>query len=75
MNVVIDTCYTGSQIKKICDELTISEESFSKKTSISIDKIFSFEKGLEMPSIEELIIICNIFGKKFDDMISYEIKN
>ena len=75
MDVLIDVSYIGKEIEKIRNELNISVENFSEKTSIPVKKLFSFEAGLKMPSIEELIIICNVFSKKFDDMISYEIKH
>ena len=74
MSLVIDKKYTGTQIKNIRSNLDITQKEFSCMTSINANRISLFERGKTMPKLEELIIICNVFNKVLDDMVSYKFK-
>ena len=71
-NIIINTIKTSASIKKKMTELNITKkelrEALELKTNYKINRIL---KGETLPSLKELISMCNLFDAKTSDLIDY----
>lgn len=74
MKVVFDMQKIGNQIQHYRSINNISIIELSKKIDISKDILNKYESGKRVPSIYDLIKICNFYSIKPEDIIIYEIK-
>lgn len=50
-----------------------SLDDLSLMTGIAKNNLINYESGKRQISIEEVIILCNLFNVKIDDFVSYQI--
>ena len=73
MRVIINNKEIGNNIKELRGKNNNSLDDLSLMTDIAKNNLISYESGKRQISIEEVIILCNLFNVKIDDFISYQI--
>ena len=73
MRVIINNKEIGNNIKELREKNNNSLDDLSLMTGIAKNNLINYESGKRQISIEEVIILCNLFNVKIDDFISYQI--
>ena len=73
MRVIINNKEIGNNIKELRGKNNNSLDDLSLMTGIAKNNLINYESGKRQISIEEVIILCNLFNVKIDDFISYQI--
>ena len=73
MRVIINNKEIGNNIKELREKNNNSLDDLSLMTGIAKNNLINYESGKRQISIEEVIIICNLFNVKIDDFVSYQI--
>lgn len=73
MKVIIKKDYTVERINKLKEKYSLSTKELSKKTNIFYSKMCKIVSGRVMPSLCDLIRICNTFNKKISEILDYSI--
>lgn len=72
--VVLNKKEIGSVIKEYRLKNNISINEFASEISIKNPKqILKWENGLVIPSLDNIIKICNLFSIKVDELISFSM--
>ena len=72
--VVLNKKEIGSVIKEYRLKNNISINEFASEISIKNPKqILKWENGLVIPSLDNIIQICNLFSIKVDELISFSM--
>lgn len=61
------------KLKAIREAAQISSRFLSKETGISLDSIEQFELGKAMPSVQQIVSICNFYGLSPRDLVQGEV--
>lgn len=73
MRVIIDNKKIGENIKNLRLENNMNLDELSSVTGIAKNILINYELGKKQLNIKNLIIVCNYFKKKIDDLVSYQI--
>lgn len=73
MRVIINNKEIGNNIKELREKNNNSLDDLSLMTGIAKNNLINYESGKRQISIEEVIILCNLFNVKIDDFVSYQI--
>ena len=73
MRVIINNKEIGNNIKELREKNNNSLDDLSLMTGIATNNLINYESGKRQISIEEVIILCNLFNVKIDDFVSYQI--
>lgn len=75
MRVIINNKEIGNNIKELREKNNNSLDDLSLMTGIAKNNLINYESGKRQISIEEVIILCNLFNVKIDDFVSYQVIN
>ncbi len=73
MRVIIDNKKIGENIKNLRLENNMNLDELSSVTGIAKNNLINYELGKKQLNIKNLIIVCNYFKIKIDDLVSYQI--
>ena len=73
MRVIIDNKKIGENIKNLRLENNMNLDELSSVTGIVKNILINYELGKKQLNIKNLIIVCNYFKIKIDDLVSYQI--
>lgn len=73
MRVIINNKEIGNNIKILREKNNNSLDDLSLMTGIAKNNLINYESGKRQISIEEVIILCNLFNVKIDDFVSYQV--
>lgn len=73
MRVIIDNKKIGENIKNLRLENNMNLDELSSVTGIAKNILINYELGKKQLNIKNLIIVCNYFKIKIDDLVSYQI--
>ena len=73
MRVIIDNKKIGENIKNLRLENNMNLDELSSVTGIEKNILINYELGKKQLNIKNLIIVCNYFRIKIDDLVSYQI--
>lgn len=73
MRVIINNKEIGNNIKELREKNNNSLDDLSLMTGIAKNNLINYESGKRQISIEEVIILCNLFNVKIDDFVSYQV--
>ena len=73
MRVIIDNKKIGDNIKNLRLENNMNLDELSSVTGIEKNILINYELGKKQLNIKNLIIVCNYFRIKIDDLVSYQI--
>lgn len=73
MRVIIDNKKIGENIKNLRIENNMNLDELSSVTGIEKSILINYELGKKQLNIKNLIIVCNYFRIKIDDLVSYQI--
>ena len=73
MRVIINNKEIGNNIKALRGKNNNSLDDLSLMTGIAKNNLINYESGKRQISIEEVIILCNLFNVKIDDFVYYQI--
>ena len=73
MRVIINNKEIGNNIKELRGKNNNSLDDLSLMTGIAKNNLINYESGKRQISIEEVIILCNLFNVKIDDFVYYQI--
>ena len=73
MRVIIDNKKIGENIKNLRLENNMNLDELSSVTGIAKNNLINYELGKKQLNIKNLIIVCNYFRIKIDDLVSYQI--
>ena len=73
MRVIIDNKKIGENIKNLRLENNMNLDELSSVTDIAKNILINYELGKKQLNIKNLIIVCNYFKIKIDDLVSYQI--
>lgn len=62
----------AERLKELREENNLTQYELSKKINISTACINRWEKGLRVPNIDSIIILCRFFGCSSDYLIGLE---
>ena len=69
MRVIIDNKKIGENIKNLRLENNMNLDELSSVTGIAKNILINYELGKKQLNIKNLIIVCNYFKKKIDDLV------
>ena len=73
MRVRINNKKIGENIKNLRLENNMNLDELSSVTGIAKNNLINYELGKKQLNIKNLIIVCNYFKIKIDDLVSYQI--
>ena len=73
MRVIIDNKKIGENIKNLRSKNNMNLDELSSVTGIEKNILINYELGKKQLNIKNLIILCNYFRIKIDDLVSYQI--
>jgi len=62
----------GTQISSYRTTRNISMNTFASQISVSSSSLRNWEKGKNLPSLENVVKICNMLDIRISDLILYE---
>ena len=65
----INTIKTGQNLRKLSEERGYSAIRLSRTLGFSEDCVFKWFAGINVPRVDTLVMLAEIFGKKIDDLI------
>ena len=74
MKVLFNNSETSLRIKGLRLHSKLSIDDLSVKIGISKSLLYKYERGLNIPSISNVIKICNFYNVKVDDLIIYKVQ-
>lgn len=62
----------GSQISNYRNAQNISMNTFASQINVSSSSLRNWEKGKNLPALENVVKICNMLNIRISDLILYE---
>lgn len=72
MNKKLCPLKIGTKIKNLREKSKISIFSFSETLKVSSNSVINWEKGNNLPSLDNVVKICNNLKISIEDLILYE---
>ena len=70
--IEFDKLATGQAIRTLLNQNKLSEEELHLALpNISVKKIYAWEKGKGLPTLQETLLLCNLFHVSMDELIKY----
>ncbi len=67
---VVDMKATGKNIRRLRNEKGLSVEKLRELLGLaSVQSIYKWERGASIPSTDNIIFLCAIFGVKMEELI------
>lgn len=66
---LVDMKSTGKRIKTLRQDADLRLHEASKILGVSVQSICKWERGDNLPSIDNLVILAALFGVKLDDIV------
>ena len=63
-----DAARFGSEIRRMRKNLDLTQEALAQKIGANARAVMRFERGESYPSVEQFLALCELFGKKPDEL-------
>ena len=69
MDTKVDLKGTGRNLVRLRKERGLSVKEISKNLAVSVQTVYHWQNGLSLPSVDNLVMISELFEVPIDDLI------